>query len=394
MLVIVEEAAPNTIGYGAGIEGARRARTDPHTGLTVWQFDFAPRGFVEYGRRNLWGKNRSINLFARAAVRSTGAVNSGDSTAAGESAGFREYRLLATYREPRIFRSSFDLSFTAVAEQASRSSFDFSRRQTLLEVTRRVGRRISVAARYSLGRTRLFNERIAEDDRLDIDRIYNPGLRLSSLSTSVTRNTRDDPGDPTRGMLLLMDGTLAERRLGSDVGFFRGTAQGFTYYAPPMLRGAVVAVGARVGLVTGFPQITATGKRLQDLPTSERFFAGGDTTVRGFEQDRLGAPDVLDKNGVSNGGNALLIFNGELRFPLLSGLGLGGAAFVDVGNVFRRVEDLHLSGLRVGVGFGIRWRSPVGPLRVDFGWKATQRRFGNGALEPRFAPYVSIGQAF
>jgi outer membrane protein insertion porin family len=133
---------------------------------------------------------------------------------------------------------------------------------------------------------------------------------------------------------------------------------------------------------------------LLDLPASERFFAGGDNSVRGFDQDQLGAAGVLDENGVSSGGSALLIFNAELRFPLVQRLGLGGATFVDVGNVYELVNLIDLGQLRTGLGFGIRWRSPLGPLRIDFGWKATQHTFDNGQLEPRFSPYIQIGQAF
>jgi outer membrane protein assembly factor BamA len=396
VLVMVEEAPPNTIGYGAGLEGARRLKTDLATGRAVERLDFAPRGFVEYGRRNLWGKNRSINLFARAAIRTSDQVNAGSAESPLEdtTAGFREYRLLGTFREPKLFGTAVDLAFTAVTEQAIRSSFDFRRGQVILEASHRFGRTVSGAARYAIGRTRLFNERIAEEDLLNIDRVYRPGVRLSSISTSFARNTRDDAADPTRGTLLLLDGTLAARRLGSEVGFLKGTMQGFTYHSLPSLRGSVLAFGARVGLASGFAQITPEGQKLQDLPASERFFAGGDTTVRGFAQDRLGSAEVLDRNGVSNGGNALVVLNAELRIPLLQRLGLGGAAFADVGNVFARVNDLDLGKLRTGLGVGIRWRSPVGPLRVDFGWKASPRTFANGTRESRFAPYVSIGQAF
>jgi outer membrane translocation and assembly module TamA len=154
----------------------------------------------------------------------------------------------------------------------------------------------------------------------------------------------------------------------------------------------VLAVGARVGLSTSFSKVA--GQTVPLLPASERFFAGGDNTVRGFDQDQLGAGNVLDENGVSSGGNALVVLNAELRFPLLSRIGLGGATFVDVGNVYQLVDVIELSQMRTGLGFGIRWRSPVGPLRIDLGWKTTQHTFGNGQKEPRFSPYIQIGQAF
>ena len=74
--------------------------------------------------------------------------------------------------------------------------------------------------------------------------------------------------------------------------------------------------------------------------------------------------------------------------------GLGGAAFVDIGNVYGEPTSIDLGQLRTGMGFGIRWNSPVGPLRVDLGWKLTRHRFQNGEREPGFAPYITIGQAF
>jgi outer membrane protein insertion porin family len=378
---------------------AGRSRTDEATGFRNAKVDFAPRGFVEYGRRNLWGKNRSVNLFARAAIRTS-----------AQSDAFNEYRLLAAYREPRAFGSGVDVAFTAVTEQAIRSAFDLNRRQITLEGTHRFNRTVTVGGRYQVGRTRLFNEQYAEEDKLLIDRVYSPGVKISSFAASITRDTRDDAAEPTRGALLLLDGTMAARRIGSDVGFLRGFAQGFVYRSLPVLRGSVLAVGARLGLVTGFarsienldengrPIIGPDGnvelKRTHDVVISERFFAGGDNTVRGFEQDQLGAEGVLAANGASKGGNALVIFNGELRFPLLQRVGLGGATFLDVGNVFKRVNDIDLGELRAGFGVGIRWRSPVGPLRIDLGCKASRQTFANGSRESRCWPHISIGQAF
>ena len=119
----------------------------------------------------------------------------------------------------------------------------------------------------------------------------------------------------------------------------------------------------------------------QELPASERFFAGGDTSVRGFALDQLGASSVIDQNGVSNGGNGLVIFNAELRFPLWRAHALGGAVFIDTGNVFAKVSEIDLADLRSGAGFGLRWKSPVGPLRLDFAWKLHPITYGNGMRE-------------
>ena len=232
-----------------------------------------------------------------------------------------------------------------------------------------------------------------------MDRLF-PKVRLSTLSASFVRNTRDDAFEPTRGSLVTFDGTLATRAMGSEVGFVKALFQGFTFKQVPLLRGAVIGGGARLGLGFGFPQLVldpdGTGLYTnleQEIPASERFFAGGDSSVRGFALDRLGSAKTLDYYGVSKGGNGLLIFNTELRVPLFSvkGYAVGGATFVDVGNVFARVSDMSLGDLRSGAGFGLRMQLPVGPLRMDFAWKLNPLRFADGTREDRFAWYITLG---
>ena len=130
---------------------------------------------------------------------------------------------------------------------------------------------------------------------------------------------------------------------------------------------------------------------VQDLPASERFFAGGDTTVRGFALDTLGTPATI-KDGFPIGGNALVIFNAELRVPVRGGLGVVG--FLDTGNVFARATDLDLTELRSAIGFGFRYKSPVGPLRFDIGFKLHREDIVPGRREGLTAVHISFGQAF
>jgi outer membrane translocation and assembly module TamA len=170
----------------------------------------------------------------------------------------------------------------------------------------------------------------------------------------------------------------------------------------------VLATGARLGLAKGFPYTTPALDEngnpipgpdgdpltvtITDLPASERFFAGGDTTVRGFALDRLGTPETLDSSGFPTGGNAVVVLNAELRVPVWRDF--GAAAFVDGGNVFRRAADLDLSRIRGTAGFGVRYRSPLGPLRLDLGFKLDRQVLPTGELEPPSAWYISFGQAF
>ena len=133
-----------------------------------------------------------------------------------------------------------------------------------------------------------------------------------------------------------------------------------------------------------------------DIPASQRFFAGGGTTVRGFQLDHLGAQEVLTTEGLSNGGNGLLIFNLEVRRVVkqVFGRNMAAVAFVDAGNVFRRVRDVNLKELRSAVGLGVRYDSPIGPLRFDVGFKTTRLVFGNGTRERGWEYHLSIGEAF
>lgn len=415
VIVTVEEAPVTTIGYGAGLEGGQRLRTaaglpDPQRpgapadpGVET-RFEFAPRGFFEVGRRNFLGKNRSVNLFLRGSLRPRDVP--GDPERDGTGLTVSEYRVLGTWREPRAFFAATNLDVSAFVEQAIRSSFNFRRQAARVEMSRLAADNVTLIARYGFGRTELFNARVAPEDQLNVDRLF-PQVRLSSVSTSTILDTRDDPLDPQRGFFASIDGELAGRSIGSEVGFTKTYMQGFAYRRLPNTR-VVVAGGARLGVARGLPRgverlgddgqplVDPDGEPIvdivRDLPASERFFAGGDATVRGFALDRLGAPATLDRNGLPTGGNALVVFNGEVRFPVWKSV--GAAAFVDAGNVFLRVADLDLGDVRGAAGFGLRYRSPIGPIRVDLGFKLTRRTFINGTREGRTALHITVGQAF
>jgi len=260
-----------------------------------------------------------------------------------------------------------------------------------------------MSGRYTLDRTRLYNAQIPADDQPDIDRLF-PQVRLSTVTGSILRDSRDDVLDPQAGNVLGFDGSVAARALGSEVGFGRSFFQAFSYQRLPGARRLVLVGGARLGLSKGFARevevVAAAGeesgdgtvRRLTDLPASERFFAGGDTTVRGFALDRLGTNQTLNAQGFPTGGNGLLVFNVEIRAPYWNGIGPVG--FVDVGNVFGRASDVDVRDLRAAAGFGVRYLSPIGPLRVDVGFKLDPRTLQSGARERRAIFHISLGQAF
>ncbi len=406
VVIFVEEAPASTVGYGGGIELGHRLRATA-AGVATEQFELAPRGFLEIGRRNLWGKNRSLNLFTRVSVRRK---DDAQAETLRSRLGFNEYRVLLNYREPRAFGRAGDLLVSGFVEQAIRPSFDLFSRGVNAELRRTIGFTMTGSVGYTYGRNRVSNQQFEPEEGPLVDRLF-PEVTLSSFSSGVLRDTRNDALEPTSGGLLGVDGEVALRAIGSEVGFAKTTLQGYFYRQLP--GELVFAGGARLGVARGFTrsvslssiqsgELGAGGGRradptaappvmLQGLPASERFFAGGDTTVRGFALDQLGDDSTIDAHGFPTGGNAMVVMNAELRVPVTGAIQAVG--FLDAGNVFDRVGHLSLGRIRGAAGFGLRYRSPVGPLRFDAGFKLDRQEFA-GERESLFALHFSIGQAF
>jgi outer membrane protein assembly complex protein YaeT len=207
------------------------------------------------------------------------------------------------------------------------------------------------------------------------------------LTGALTRDTRDDILDATRGTFLSQVIEYTPGFLGSDVRFARYFGQYFRYIALRRPQRAAFRNG-----VTKPRLVYAGGVRLglahalegQELLPSERFFAGGENTIRGFQEDSVGPLTAL---GRPTGGEAVFLFNHELRFPLISIF--DGVSFLDMGNVYRDVSDFNPFDLRYAAGLGLRIRTPYILLRADYGVKL-DRREG----ERRGAFFFSIGQAF
>lgn len=411
VLVDVQETETTTIDYGGGVEMSGIGGRAEDGGGAVDKIDVGPRGFFSISRRNLWGKNRSVTLFGRVTVRQRERGADPADPAVDRSYGFNDYRGLFTFREPRAFGTSGDSQVTTFVEQSLRTSFNFKRRGVTADYARRF-ENFTVTGRYTFDYTKLFDDKIAADAQLDIDRLF-PQVKLSKFYGAALRDSRDDALDPQKGAVLGLDTSVAAKVYGSEVGFVKTFMQGFIYRRLPGRR-VVVAAGARLGVAVGFAQsvqppleiATENGPLrrevdlatapfptvIRELPASERFFAGGDTTVRGFALDRLGTVETLDPQGFPQGGNGMAIFNFETRAPYWKNLQF--VWFVDAGNVFKRATDIKLDELRVSSGLGFRYRSPIGPIRVDWGWKLSTRLLLTGGRERSNVLHISLGQAF
>ena len=399
VVITVEETPVTTISYGGGLEGGKRLVRSSETADAIEEFQVAPRGFFQVSRRNLFGKDRSIDLFTRVSFRPKGVSASptaGVNVVTNDGGyGFNEYLTRVTYGERRILGTDADATISAGVEQAVRSSFDFNRRGASASITKRLTRSLAVSGRYGIDRTRLLNIKSNFAAQPEIDRLF-PRVRISSVAASLIRDTRNDLLDPNSGLLIGTDTELAARGIGSEVGFLKTFLQGFAYRRVTPSSATVIVLGGRVGLATGFPrEVVVNGAPtivVDELPASERFFAGGDTTVRGFTLDRLGTPETIDQDGFPTGGNGLIVLNAEARIPIRGSL--GAVAFIDGGNVWRTVSDMDLAQMRGSVGFGLRYRSPIGPIRVDLGIKLDRRILPTGERERPTAIHISLGQAF
>ena len=400
VILSVDEAPATTVGYGGGIEAGYRPQSAE--GIINDVLEVAPRGFIELARRHIGGRDRTLSFFGRVSLKR--ATVREDEDTGGGGFGFIEYRTTVAYRERRAFDTDTELLFGLTSEQATRTNFNFLRRAINAEVLRRTTPTVSINGRYRLEFTKLFDELIPPEDQPAIDRLF-PQVRLSAIGTGVVWDRRDSLVSPTRGTYVTADIETALRPLGSEVDYVKTFFQFLKLTPLSESRRFVLATRAQVGLARGGdrkvdedvvdPISEEPVETVDDLPASERFYAGGGTTVRGFQTDRLGVPEILNDDGLSNGGNAVVVLNAEVRAGLgnLFGRRFSGVGFVDGGNVFRRVSDLDLGRIRGTTGFGVRWDSPLGPLRLDVGFKMN-RLLINGRPERLWELHFSIGEAF
>ena len=192
------------------------------------------------------------------------------------------------------------------------------------------------------------------------------------LSLAAIGDERDSLTDPTRGIFWTATSEFARTWLGSDADYVRLYGQLFAFV--PLGR-LVWAQGLRIGKVPGENALALI---------ENRFRAGGSTTLRGFAQNALGP---LGPSGGSLGGQAVVVLNQELRFPIFRDL--KGGVFWDAGNVWAFARELDFKDLRHSAGFGLRYMFPFGPLRVEYAW-VLDRQSG----EPKGQWVFALGHAF
>ena len=338
LIVEVTEGPRTTIVPGLGFAETERLRAS-----------------VEFTQLNISGRARTASLFLRGSIK-------------GSS------RALLSLTEPYAFgrRQAVNVQIYW-DDDRSRTAFDFKRlgfeTQTVFPV-----KGGNLLARYTFRKTTTSN---VETDCAEINRDLCDG-RVSGPSLVFVHDTRNDALEPRRGTLFSLETLVSSTALGGD-SFVRGSA--FLSRYEEVRAGTVLAGSLRIGLSRAFGSSV-------DLPLPERFFAGGASLMRGFKTDEVG-PGVFNAAGtfVPAGGNALVAAALEARFDVTKSVGL--QIFAETGNVYARVARLRLGDLREVAGLGLTYRSPFGPLRLDWGFKL-DRREG----ESRQQLHVGVGYAF
>lgn len=206
---------------------------------------------------------------------------------------------------------------------------------------------------------------------------------ISSLIPRIFRDTRNNILDPTGGSF--QDFSLEVAGLGGDSRFLNAQSRA-RWYIPVWQIPAFGPLTLSTGWNFGYGYNYGGGDG--ELPLFERYFPGGINSLRGFEVRSLGPRVIVNSQDKGNndncpfgdnqcgrlinrdviGGSQQLVFNNELTFPIVQALGLKGVFFVDAGNAFLASQGIDFADMRVSVGGGIRWLSPIGPLRIEVGF--------------------------
>lgn len=385
-LVKVHEAKRNELTYGFGFEVSHRGGNIPTgtvavpggggtIGLNGYQIapsqsTFAsPRGLFEYTRRNMRGLAETASaslLLSRL-----------------------DQRFLTTYGQPHFIGSQWQsLTSVSVERNSENPLFTAGLGDASFEVERVISTKTNtrLQLRYDFNKTNL-SHILVPQLVLNQDR----SVHLSTVSATIIRDTRDKPLDAHRGVFSTVNLGITPTAFGSSANFAKLFGQ-YAYYKS--IHSVVLANSIRLGLARPFSG--------SFVPTSQLFFSGGGTSLRGFPIDEAGPQRLVPfcnvlqgQSGCVNvtvpvGGKQLFILNSEARFPLYITKALGGVVFYDGGNVYSAVNlPNFINNYTNTLGVGLRYATPIGPVRFDIG--------RNLNPVPGITPwqyYITVGQAF
>jgi outer membrane protein insertion porin family len=351
VLFQVDEASRYSFTVGVGAQLAR-------IGGGVTTFDdpagstgFAPRVSLGISRLNLFGLGQTIS------------VNTLISTI--------EQRVVLTYLFPRFMgHEKLQLTVSGLFDNAyDIRTFQQERAEGSIQLAQRLTRQYQLQYRFQLRHVTISDLKISNE----LIPLLSQPVRVGIASTTFIQDRRDDPVDTHRGMYNTIDLGIALPEFASQTDFTKLLIRNTTYH--PIGKNIVLARSLQFGYI----------QRLggdAEIPLAERWYSGGSTSDRAFPDNQAGPRDLT--TGFPIGGNALLFHSTEIRFPLI-GDNLGGVLFHDMGNVYQDIDhisfrfrqrDLQDFDYAVqAVGFGIRYKTPIGPIRADFSFSPDAPRF-------------------
>jgi outer membrane protein insertion porin family len=319
-----------------------------------WEERRGPRGTLEYQEKNLF--------------------NSISSVAATLQLGLNERRGILSFDTPYFFKNKITSSFKIWEENETYPSYQFNRWGLGATFIKKFSDKL-----YFLGSGKWYRTTLT---RLDIpvfsvDQLDKP-FDTTAFSLSFVNENRDDPFNPRNGHFLTAEMKLGLPVFEKDYTFLKLFWNYQRHY--PFLREGTFSFSVKNGFGFG------------DMSITERFFAGGSHSFRGTRNDRLGPInlDTAEPAGVPEGGNILLLFNLEITVPslIIPMENLYYTFFADVGNVFSKSSDFNLNKMERALGFGLKYRTPLGPLRLEFAFNL--RRLA----EQNFLIFIGIGNVY
>jgi len=306
------------------------------------------------------------------------ALASGYDLTAELSASTKDYEFLVRGTNPWFLSPRIRGTFEVSVRDEERPTFSYYRRRLSAALSKKFQRKHEVFARWSFDRTDVFE--VSGDLPPEFENVTN----VSSITLGATSDTRVTKWDPRRGGNLTASVQWASDAIGSELDFFRprASATGFHRFFSDWIfawRAEFAWTIPYGGTVT--------------MPVQERFYLGGSQTVRSFKQDDLGPRAITEGNNglrqsdLASGGEFYSLANAEVRIPLVGGLET--CAFVDMGNVIRFWDEDKIRDYRFAIGTGLRYRTPLGPIRVDWGWNPSPRDH-----EDQWMIYLAVGYPF
>ena len=286
-----------------------------------------------------------------------------------------------SFENPRPFGLHYPGLVSLIAQRLADKTFRSDRYTALFQLERKYSPNFIAYLSYYIERVSVYD---LQGPIEEVERNSRP-IRLGRIGPSFLLDKRDNKFDPSSGSQTLGSFYIASNALGGNEQYVKFLFEHDRYYPIGRIRDMIYSFSVRVGLATPFG-----GK--DSLPISERFFAGGARDLRGFGFEEAGPQTTVPVDGVPTqfplGGNGLVVINNELRYPIYKII--AGTVFSDTGNIFQRVQDIKPGNFTESVGFGLRVKTPVGPVRLELGFLVWNKPQGlkNNHL------HFTIGQTF